>query len=688
MSKLISHYRLEEELGQGGMGRVHKAYDTTLDRAVVLKLLAPELVAEEESRKRFLREARLASALDHPNICTIFEIAEVDGQYFIAMQYVPGKTLKKVIGGRPLDLDGMLSVALQVGDALAAAHAKGIVHRDIKSSNIIITPRGQAKALDFGLAKLLTEKERATATETSADELTRVGSPLGTPNYMSPEQARGDRADHRSDIYSFGVVLYEMATGRLPFRGDTNVDTMHAVLHKSYKPARELNESLPAELSSVIDKAMAREPGDRYQSMQQMLEDLRRLSPGLGPGARGVPDGITTPYALPRRPTGVSIGRLISRLFGRGAPDEPRPLAPPAPTRRDVTGADLSRPRGPRKALAVLPFRNLSNDPGSDFYGLSLADSLIAEMAKVKSVTVLPLSYVARYQNQAVDPALARSELGVEVLLMGNFLKAGDRLRVTAQLIDAAGGGILWSEKIDADAKDVLKIQDLISGRIIAGVSAGQAAVDPTQLLKDESEEIRLDAVRTLKFSHDPRALSALVEALTDASLKVKAEAVQAIVSLGEQATGPVIRLLNDAADEADYLTARFAAKALGLIGDRSISSVLVELLGSDDKFVACEAALALGRVGESKAVPDLIALLEEPNGNIRFAAAEALGQICDPAAYDALQKRLNDDDEGVRAKARWALSRLKKAGLDARAFSLMRDTPSGENPPRTQGFL
>jgi HEAT repeat protein len=185
-------------------------------------------------------------------------------------------------------------------------------------------------------------------------------------------------------------------------------------------------------------------------------------------------------------------------------------------------------------------------------------------------------------------------------------------------------------------------------------------------LLKDDNEAIRVDAVRTLKFSHDPRALSALVEALRDASLKVKAEAVQAIVSLGDQATGPVIRLLNDAMDEGDNLTARFAAKALGMIGDRTISPMLVEMLRGDDKFVACESALALGRLGAGVAVPDLIALLEEPNGNVRFAAAEALGEICDVMAYDALQKRLNDDDEGVRAKARWALSRLKKAGARA----------------------
>ena len=682
MSKVISHYRLEEEIGQGGMGRVHKAYDTTLDRTVVLKLLAPDLVAEDESRKRFLREARLASALDHPNICTVYEIAEVDNQYFIAMQYLPGKVLKKVISNKPLNLDSLLSISLQVGDALAAAHAKGIVHRDIKSSNIIITPRGQAKVLDFGLAKLLTEKERAVASEAQADELTRLGSPLGTPNYMSPEQARGDRADHRSDIYSFGVVLYEMATGRLPFKGQTNIDTMHAVLNAPYKSAKEINESLPAELSSIIDKGMARKLGDRYQSMQQMLEDLHRLSLSLRLGTQGVPDGITTPYVMPKRQSRGSISQFVARLFAREAQNEAQQA--PSPRRAEMSGAeftlaseqrktlpDFSLTTGPRKTLAVLPFRNLSGDAGSDFYGLSLADSLITELAKVKSVSVMPSSFVAKYQNQAIDPALVRSELGVDVVLMGNFLKASERLRVTAQLIDAMSGAILWSEKIDADAKDVLKIQDRISERIIAGVSGGQTAVDPTHLLKDESEEIRLDAVRTLKFSHDPRALSVLVEALRDASLKVKAEAVQAIITLGDQATGPVISLLNDATDEGDHLTARFAAKALGLIGDKSISSVLVELLKSDDKFVACEAMLALGRLGESRAVPDLIALLEEPNGNMRFAAAEALGQICDPSAYESLQKRLNDDDEGVRAKARWALSRLKKAGARQSASSV-----------------
>jgi eukaryotic-like serine/threonine-protein kinase len=629
MATTISHYRLEEELGAGGMGRVHKAYDTTLDRTVVLKLLAPELVAEDESRKRFLREARLASALDHPNICTIYEIAEVDDRYFIAMQYVQGKTLKRVINGRPLSLDTVFSVALQVADALAAAHAKGIVHRDIKSSNIIITPRGQAKVLDFGLAKLLSEKERVAQSE--QDELTRVGAPLGTPNYMSPEQARGERADHRSDIYSFGVVLYEMATGKLPFKGQTNVDLMHAVIHDSFTPARAINDKLPQELSDIIDRALAKQPGDRYQTMQQMLEDLQRLSVAVRFGATNIPDGIVTPYIVPKKQGGRgSVSAFINRMFGRSLPavdSHPSQAATPS-SRREVGSQDFSLMSGPRRRLAVLPFRNLSGDAQADFYGMSLADSLITELAKVKSVTVIPSSRVAKYQNASIDPAQVRSELGAEVVLMGNFLKAGERLRVTAQLVDATSGGMLWSEKIDADSTDALAIQDRISKHIIAGVSGGQTPVDPTQLLKDDNEAIRVDAVRTLKFSHDPRALAALVEALRDASLQVKAEAVQALVNLGEQAAGPVIGLLNDAIDEGDHLTARFAAKILGLIGDRTISPVLVALLHSDDKFVACEAALALGRLGETKAVPDLIALLEEANGNVRFATAEALGQI------------------------------------------------------------
>ena len=657
MSKTISHYRLEDELGRGGMGTVYKAYDTSLDRTVVLKLLSPDLMTEDESRKRFLREARLASALDHPNISTIFEIAEADQRYFIVMQYVPGKTLKRVIGSKPVKLESVLSIGLQIADALVAAHAKGIVHRDIKSSNVMITPRGHAKVLDFGLAKLMAEKGRA------SEDLTRQGAPLGTPSYMSPEQARGERSDHRTDIYSFGIVLYEMATGGLPFKGQSQIEIMHALIHGTYKTASELNERLPAEFSAMIDHAMARKPGDRYQSMQRLLEELQHIALAFRIGGQGVPDGITVPFVSPKRHTAFgSIGRLVHHLFSRESASDSQPSQPRTPDSRETVAPETSLSSGPKKTLAVLPFRNLSGDRQADFYGMSLADSLITQLARSASVVVVPSSSVARYQDQSIDPAQVRSELGVDVVLMGNFLKAGGRFRVTAQLIDAVKGGILWSEKIDAGAEDVLEIQDRISQHIMSGLSGMQVAADPAQLLKDENEAIRLDAVRTVEFSHDPRALSILVEALRDESLKVKAEAVHAIVQLGEQATGPVISSLTDAMDEGDFMTARFAAKALGLIGDRSISPVLLQLISSEDKFVACEAILALGRLQETKAVPDLTGRLEDANGNLRFAAAEALGHICDQSAFEALQQRLNDDDEGVRAKARWALSRLKKA--------------------------
>jgi TolB-like protein len=555
-----------------------------------------------------------------------------------------------------LSTDSTLAIALQVADALASAHAKGIVHRDVKSGNIIITPRGQAKVLDFGLAKLITEKGRASEVDLHDADLTRLGAPMGTPSYMSPEQARGERVDHRSDIYSFGVVLYEMATGRLPFRAASSVDMMHAVMHDTPRPVGEVNPQTPQELAAVISHAMAKEPGERYQSMQQMIEDLQTLSVALHFGAGGVPDGASVPFIAPRRAASRKIfGRLFNRLFARR---DDSPLYHAHSARRD----EISSSQPSKKALAVLPFRNLSGEREADFYGLSLADSLITALGNVRSLALTPSSAVARFQNQSINPTSLRAELGVDLILMGNFLKAGERVRVTAQLVDARSGAILWSEKIDSDASDALAIQDRISREIMAGLSQEHVAVDPMLLLRDENEEMRLDAVRTLEFSHDPRALSALLEAMRDESLKVKAEAVAALVRLGEEAAGPVIQLLNDSVDEEDYLTARYAAKALGLIGDTSISEVLAELLECEDNFVSCEAALALGRLKETKAVSHLTRMLEDRNGNKRFAAAEALGQICDPDSREALQRRLSDDDDGVRAKARWALNRIRKA--------------------------
>ncbi|MCA1602354.1 MAG: serine/threonine protein kinase, partial [Acidobacteria bacterium] len=273
----LSNYRILEKLGAGGQGTVYKATDTKLGRTVVIKVLPPELTAKEANLKRFEREARLASSLDHPNICTIFDLDEADGLHFIAMQHIEGRNVRQLVGGRPLDLKSALLIAIQVADALAAAHARGIIHRDIKSGNVMVSPTGQVKILDFGLAKLLDDAE-ATATGIHRTELTEVGVPYGTATYAAPEQARGDRVDKRADIFSTGVLLYEMLTGTWPFRGKTTIDVRHAVLHDAAKPVAEMrSEAISPRIQQILDRAMAKEPRDRYQKMEEMRDDLRKV---------------------------------------------------------------------------------------------------------------------------------------------------------------------------------------------------------------------------------------------------------------------------------------------------------------------------------------------------------------------------------------------------------------------------
>lgn len=272
IGKIIGHYRIEERLGAGGMGEVYLAYDLRLGRKVAFKVLNHRLISDQHFRARFLREARLASALDHPNICTIHEAGEASGCLFIGMQYIEGKTLKHIINGGPLGLEYLLSISIQVAEALSAAHEQGIVHRDIKTDNIIVTPHGQAKVLDFGLAKLLEIESKE-----DKIELTLSGIVMGTPSSMSPEQARGESVDHRSDIFSFGVMMYEMTTGKMPFKGNSTFEIIGAVLKEPHIPVAELNKEIPVFLSEVIDKALAKQRANRYQSADEIITDLRRV---------------------------------------------------------------------------------------------------------------------------------------------------------------------------------------------------------------------------------------------------------------------------------------------------------------------------------------------------------------------------------------------------------------------------
>src|SRR5918999_216633 len=291
LGKTLRNYRITEKLGVGGQGTVYKATDTKLGRPVVIKVIPPELSAKEANLKRFEREARLASSLDHPNICTIFDLDEVDGVHFIAMQHVEGKNVRQLVGGRPLELRTTLLIGLQVADALAAAHSRGIIHRDIKSGNVMVTPSGQVKVLDFGLAKLLDDTEAA-ATGIHRTELTEIGVPYGTATYAAPEQARGDRVDKRADIFSTGVLLYEMLTGIWPFQGQTSVDVRHAVIHSQPTPIAEMRRyAVPPRLQQIIDKALAKEPRDRFQNMEDFRNELRQVLHEIdsaGPGYQSV----------------------------------------------------------------------------------------------------------------------------------------------------------------------------------------------------------------------------------------------------------------------------------------------------------------------------------------------------------------------------------------------------------------
>src|SRR5215204_2810449 len=271
----LSNYRILEKLGAGGQGTVYKATDTKLGRTVVIKVLPTELTAKEANLKRFEREARLASSLDHPNICTVFDLNEINGIHFIAMQYIEGRNVRQLVNGRPLSLESALSIALQTADALAAAHARGIIHRDIKIGNVMVTPSGQVKVLDFGLAKLL-DDDAARTSGIHHTEITEVGVPYGTATYAAPEQARGDRVDSRADIFSTGVLLYEMLTGTWPFRGKTTIDVRHAVLHDPAPPISELRLSgVPERLQKVVDHALEKEPKNRFQNMEDFRSELR-----------------------------------------------------------------------------------------------------------------------------------------------------------------------------------------------------------------------------------------------------------------------------------------------------------------------------------------------------------------------------------------------------------------------------
>jgi eukaryotic-like serine/threonine-protein kinase len=461
----INQYKILEKIGSGGQGTVYKALDTKLNRTVVIKVLPPELTARTANFKRFEREAQLCSQLDHPNICTIYDFHEANGIFYIAMQYVDGKNVRQLVSGRPLELKSALSIAIQVTDALAYAHSKSIIHRDIKAGNVMVNSAGQVKILDFGLAKLLEDE----TVESAADktQITELGIPYGTATYAAPEQAKGERADARSDIFSTGVLLYEMLTGIWAFQGKTVIDVRHQVLYGTPKPLEEQRQqALPPQLQKIVDRALAKDPKDRYQSIAKMRDELRAVLQDVA-GAQLV---IGDTFA-PSHVDGGVFKRALNWFTGKSTPEPPSGRTPSVSNPPSYTPeVNLTSTGQEKKSVAILPFQNLGNDPDSSFYEFALADAVITELAQIRSIIVRPSSVIAKYHGKDIDPREAGRDLRVHAVLSAGFLRGGNKLRVTAQLLDVISGDILWSDRIDAEGSDILALQDSIAQRILEGL--------------------------------------------------------------------------------------------------------------------------------------------------------------------------------------------------------------------------
>lgn len=445
IGQTISHYQVIRELGAGGMGIVYEAQDVRLRRSVAMKFLPEDCARDELARSRFEREAQTASALDHPGICRIFDIGEHDGQPFIVMELLSGKTLKQAIGTKPLELPTLYSLAIDMADALDAAHSIGIIHRDIKSANVFVDTRGHARILDFGLAKLVRDPQlegdwHAPTAEYAEEAHTATGTVLGTMKYMSPEQARGEEVDSRSDLFSLGVLLFEMATGRTPFGGRTLAVTFDEILNLSPKPASTFNTKIPSGLDQMIARLLQKSPNDRYQSAAEVLANLRSLqSRSVDTASKSSqPDGPVTEQRFEET---VSFS---SRQID---------------TQHEKTAS-----------LAVLPFVNLSGNPENDYFGDGLAEELITAFMKVNGLQVAARTSAFQFKGQSLDVREIGRQLGVASVLEGSFRIAGERLRITANFITVADGYQAWSERFDRTMDDIFAVQDEIARTIVGAL--------------------------------------------------------------------------------------------------------------------------------------------------------------------------------------------------------------------------